>query len=115
MSVKTESDKKLREILGNNIRKYRKIKGFSQGDLAEILDISPNFISDMETGKRWLSSDTLVNLAESLGVEAHELLKPEEIPTEETALFIQNYTQKASVAVANAVNKSLNELQKQFI
>jgi len=109
----TESD--LREIFGNNLRRYRHIKGFSQGDLAEILDVSPNFISDMETGKRWLSSDTLVNLAEALGVEAHELLKPEEAPTEKTALFIQNYTQKASVAVANAVNKSLNELQQQFL
>jgi len=113
MGLKTESD--LRNLFGKNLRKYRHIKGFSQGDLAEILNVSPNFISDMETGKRWLSSDTLVNLAEALGVEAHELIKPEETLKEETALFIQNYTQKASVAVTNAVFKSLNELQKQFL
>jgi transcriptional regulator with XRE-family HTH domain len=70
----TESD--LRAILGENLRKYRTLKGFSQAKLAEILDISPNFISDLETGKRWLSSDTLVNFSEVLGVEVYELLKP---------------------------------------
>jgi len=54
----TESD--LRAIFGENLKKYRTFKGLSQAKLAEILDISPNFISEIETGKRWVSSDTLV-------------------------------------------------------
>jgi hypothetical protein len=33
---------------------------------AEMVDISPNFISDIETGKRWLSSDMLVSLGDAL-------------------------------------------------
>jgi transcriptional regulator with XRE-family HTH domain len=109
----TESD--LRVILGKNLRRYRTIKGYSQAKLAEILDISPNFISDIETGKRWLSSDTLVYFSETLGVEPYELIKPQEVLTNEKIEFIQNFTKKASVMASNAVIKSLNELNNQFL
>ena len=109
----TESD--LRAIMGGNLKRFRIYKGFSQAKLSEILDISPNFVSDLENGKRWLSSDTLVNLAESLGVEPFEFLKPLELPKEEINAFIQKYTKKASIAASNAVIQSLDELRKQFI
>ena len=108
----TESD--LRNTMGANLKRYRKNKGLSQGQLAEILDISPNFISELETGKRWLSSDTLVSMAEALSIEAYELLMPKDIPTEEITAFIQNYTKKASAAISEAVIKSLCDLNKQF-
>jgi len=109
----TESE--LRVILGCNLKRYRNLKGFSQAKLAEILDISPNFISDIETGKRWLSSDTLVNLAESLGVEVYEFLRPSEAPTEDISVFIQNYSKKAESIVSEAVVRSLDELRRQYI
>ena len=109
----TESD--LKTILGVKLKQYRTIKGLSQAKLAEILNISPNFISDMETGKRWLSSGTLVNLAEALDVEVYEFLTPQHTPTDDKAAFIQTYTGKASKAVSKAVLRSLNTLRKQYI
>ena len=109
----TESD--LRAILGMNLKKHRIFKGLSQAKLAEILDISPNFISDMETGKRWLSSDTLVNLAEALDVEAHELLMPSQIPPDDISAFIQKYSEKAAAIASDAVISSLNNLRNQYI
>jgi transcriptional regulator with XRE-family HTH domain len=109
----TESD--LRAILGANIKRYRSIKGLSQAKLAEMLDISPNFISDLERGKRWLSSDTLVNLATVLDVETHKLLKSDHAPPEDaTSEFIQDYTDKVSSSVTEAVNRSLEELRRQY-
>ena len=108
----TESD--LRAILGGNLKKHRLFKGFSQAKLAEILDISPNFISDLETGKRWLSSDTLVNIAEALGVEAYEFLRPRQPQTDDISAFIQNYTEKAATASCEAVARSLDALRKQY-
>jgi transcriptional regulator with XRE-family HTH domain len=117
----TESD--LRALLGENLKRYRLAKGLSQANLAEILDITPNFISEIETGKRWVSSDTLVNLADSLGIEEYELLKFTETPSMEIEAFIQNYTEKASKAVAaaasvaasEAVVRSLDSLRKQYV
>jgi len=108
----TESD--LRAILGKNLKKYRTFKGFSQATLAEILDISPNFISDIETGKRWLSSDTLVNLAEALDIEVYEFLRPQQTQTDVITAFIQTYTEKAATVVSEAVAHSLDTLRQQY-
>jgi transcriptional regulator with XRE-family HTH domain len=109
----TESD--LRIILGTNVKKFRTIKGFSQAKLGEILDISPNFISDIETGKRWLSSDTLVNLAEALNVDAFEFLRPQQTPADDVTAFIQTYTEKAAKVTSEAVINSLDTLRKQYL
>jgi transcriptional regulator with XRE-family HTH domain len=109
----TESD--LRSILGENVKRHRNYKGLSQAKLAEILDISPNFISDIETGKRWLSSDTLINLADALTVEAYELLRPKETPADDVSAFIQEYTKKAVSATSEAVARSLDDLRKQYL
>ena len=109
----TESD--LRAIFGENLKKYRTFKGLSQAKLAEIIDISPNFISEIETGKRWVSSDTLVNFAEVLGVEVYEFLKPPHVPEDELSEFIKSYTEKAVSAASEAVVRSLDELRKQYI
>jgi len=106
----TESD--LRATLGANLKRYRNQNGLSQAKLAEILDISPNFISDMETGKRWLSSDTLVNLAKALEVEVYEFLKPPQPPAGDISGFIQNYTEKAKTAACEAVASCLDDLRK---
>jgi transcriptional regulator with XRE-family HTH domain len=109
----TESD--LRTILGENLKKYRTLKGFAQAKLAEMLDISPNFISDIETGKRWLSSDTLVKLAEALNVEVFELIRPQQAPTDDISAFVQAYTEKAAAIASDAVVQSLDSLRKQYI
>ncbi|MCL2271644.1 MAG: helix-turn-helix domain-containing protein [Treponema sp.] len=109
----TESD--LRAVLGENLKRYRVNKRYSQAKLAEMLDISPNFISDIETGKRWLSSDTLINLANSLQVKPYEFLRPMEKPNDEMTSFINEYTQKATSSVFNVIKQSLDELRKQYL
>jgi transcriptional regulator with XRE-family HTH domain len=113
MTYMTESD--LRAVLGENLKKYRISKGFSQAKLAEILDISPNFISDIETGKRWLSSDTLVNISKALDVQAYELLRPWQPPADDVSAFIGTYTEKAATTACEAVIRSLENLRKQYI
>jgi len=113
MFYMTESD--LRAIFGANLKKRRIFKGLSQAKLAEILDISPNFISDLESGKRWVSSDTLVNIAAALSVEVYEFLKPPQAPEDELSAFIESYTEKAEAAASEAVARSLAALRKQYI
>lgn len=38
------------KIIGNNIKKFRKAKGFTQAQLAEMIDISTIHMSHLETG-----------------------------------------------------------------
>ena len=109
----TESD--LRLILGANLKRYRNFQGLSQAKLAEMLDLTPSFISDIETGKRWLSSDTLVNLAKFLNVEVYEFLKPPQAPTDNISVFIQNYTERATAVASEAISRSLDDLRKMYI
>jgi transcriptional regulator with XRE-family HTH domain len=109
----TESE--LRAVLGANLKRYRCFRGFSQAKLAEMVDISPNFISDVETGKRWISSDTMVNLAAALNIEVFEFLKPEKPPRDDVAGVITRFTAEAASTINNLVNQSLEHLRKQYL
>jgi transcriptional regulator with XRE-family HTH domain len=70
-------EQELRELLSANIKRFRNRRGWSQANLAEKLDISTNFLSDIETTKGWVSPLTLAKLATALNVEVYELFKPE--------------------------------------
>jgi transcriptional regulator with XRE-family HTH domain len=69
-----------RELLSRNIKLYRSRLGFSQLDLALELNISTTFLSDIETGKKWVSPKTLARIARTLKIEIYELFKPGEEP-----------------------------------
>ena len=60
--------------IGQNIRKYRKEKNFSQEELAEKVFISTTHMSHIETGSTKLSLPVLVDLAKVLNVSTDEIL-----------------------------------------
>ena len=55
--------------LRSNIQKYRKLKGYSQNELAELLDISREHLAKLETAKRRISLKLLFKVAETLDVK----------------------------------------------
>ena len=61
-------------IIGNNIAKYRKRKGYTQKQLGEILDINYKTISKWENGNVGPDITILPNLADVLGVSIEEIL-----------------------------------------
>ncbi len=61
------------ENLGARVRKTRLENGMTQEELAEKADISLNFMSLIENGRN-MSVQTLVNIAEGLGVSVQYLL-----------------------------------------
>jgi len=67
---------KLATILGSNIRRYRKQAQLTQEALAEKLNISQNYLGQVERGHRTLSFSTLNRITQVLKVEAHELFIP---------------------------------------
>ena len=66
-----------REKIGNRIRQLREKKGFSQNDLAGIMNIQRSTISKIETGKFAITIDYLVKFAWYLDFEIllHERLE----------------------------------------
>lgn len=64
--------------IGQKIRKFRKVQGLSQEELAERIDISTTHMSHIETGNTKLSLHVLVDIAEALHVSTDELLRKSE-------------------------------------
>ncbi len=60
--------------IGQKIKVFRKKRGLSQALLSEKIDISPSYLSYIETGYKGMSLETLVALANTLNVSADELL-----------------------------------------
>lgn len=52
---------------GNRIRVLRENRGYTREQLAEMADISPKFLYEIEVGNKGFSAHTLVMLAEALG------------------------------------------------
>lgn len=52
-----------RETIGKQIRGFREKKGFSQDELAEIMEVHRSTISKVETGKFAITIDYLVKFA----------------------------------------------------
>lgn len=62
------------KILGNNIKKYRKLKGFRQLDLATAMDLSEDYICRVENGLKFMSLKKLFQLADVLEVKMSDLI-----------------------------------------
>ena len=72
--------------LGENIVRLRTQKNWSQGDLADALDISRQSVSKWETDASIPELDKLLKLSELFGVTLDELVRGEEVPKTETAM-----------------------------
>ncbi|MEG0306195.1 MAG: helix-turn-helix transcriptional regulator [Oscillospiraceae bacterium] len=59
--------------LGLNIAYYRKLKGFTQDQLSEKMDIDQTHLSKIEVAGVGVSLDKLFLLADILGIPVHEL------------------------------------------
>ena len=63
------------ENIKNNIKKYRIARGLTQEKLAELCDISPDYISEIERGRKIPSLKRLIIIAEQLNVTLGDLEK----------------------------------------
>lgn len=59
--------------IGRQIQIMRKKKGYTQQQFAEIVDLSTNYLSDIERGKSFPRADKLVAIINALGCSADEL------------------------------------------
>ena len=60
--------------LGNNIRNFRKNKGLTQEELADLLNITPQAVSRWESTAGMPDVSMLIPLAQTLGVSTDALL-----------------------------------------
>lgn len=71
--------KKTLEIISKNIKHFRILKNMSQIELGLRADITPSYITAVETRKHDLLVSTLVNIAYALDIPIYELFIEREV------------------------------------
>jgi transcriptional regulator with XRE-family HTH domain len=61
--------------MGEAIRTHRKTLKISQEKLAEKADLSPTFISDLERGRVNVAVDSLLRIANALGIQVRDIIQ----------------------------------------
>ena len=64
------------EIFRNNLKYYRTKRGYTQEKLSEICDISTDYLSQIERGKRTPSFKRMELIAKALHLEVYKLFMP---------------------------------------
>jgi transcriptional regulator with XRE-family HTH domain len=72
-TIRLEDDRALGRV-GRGLERLRHERNLTQTELARVLNVTPSAISQAESGRRGLSLDTLLVLAERFGVSLDELL-----------------------------------------
>lgn len=78
-------------ILGKNIRKYRQLRGLSQEELMEKIEIDPSSMSDIECGKRQPKPETLMKIVKVLNISYSELYEENSLPLNAEEDFLRRY------------------------
>jgi len=105
------NNKELLGIVSSNIRQYRLRGKWSQSSFAEKTDVSINFLSDIENGKKWPSINTMIKFAKAFNLEVYELFKPENMLPDNPSHVIAKYTKE----ILAAVNKSVGNIETKYI
>ncbi len=61
------------KLIGSRIRGFRKAKGLTQEKLAELANLHPTFVSEIENGKVNYSISTFLSISNALKVSPTEL------------------------------------------
>jgi transcriptional regulator with XRE-family HTH domain len=95
----------VRKVLSANIKYFRGLRGWPQARLAVEVGISTNFLADIETGKSWVSSQTLAKLATVFEIEVHELFRAPNVPKDETREAVKNVMADLLVVFEHSVDQ----------
>jgi transcriptional regulator with XRE-family HTH domain len=98
----------IREVLANNIKKYRRKHGFSQDKLAELAGISSQYLATVETCRKFPTPEVLDRIAEAIDIETHELFSFASTPQEE----LEKLRRDIIVEVVEAVKLSIAQESK---
>ncbi|MBR1943804.1 helix-turn-helix transcriptional regulator [bacterium] len=87
----------LKKELGEKIKRIRKQRGYTQEQLAEMIDISSRNLSNIELGISFPKPETLENLLKSLNITTQTLFSNDSI--------------KSNVELLREINILLNSIQ----
>lgn len=104
--------KDINQTLGSRINRQRKDLKITREKLAEVIDVSPRFLADVESGKVGVSLQTLKNLCIALSTSADYLLGITDNESNNYAEKILNTLSTIDLKYYPLILTFLNELKK---
>ena len=71
---RSAKDKQYLLKIGDNIRRVRKQRGYSQEEFADIAGFSRSYVTEIEIGKRNISILNLIKIIEVLNVDPNKII-----------------------------------------
>jgi transcriptional regulator with XRE-family HTH domain len=102
----------IREVLAANLKEYRRRSGFSQDKLAELADISSQYLATVETCRKFPTPEVLDRLAAALNVETYLLFDVSTTPKEALERLHWSVVSDIKRVVREAVKEALAEEYK---
>ncbi len=108
------SDDELKTIIGQNITTYRIQANLTQAQLAELVGVSPAFVSLVERGKKRMRISTLLAMSQALRISCDALLSPEgpETRTDNILYLLSQQPQPSLVKVEKLIRLFLEKTEE---
>ncbi|MDR2952879.1 MAG: helix-turn-helix transcriptional regulator [Treponema sp.] len=111
---------KIRQILADNMKVYRRKRGFSQVKLAEQANVSAQYIAMIEMCNKFPKPEMLERLAEALGIEPQDFFTVSPTPQNELERLRfeikqdirQDFRQNITFEVVKTIKDTLLEKSK---
>jgi transcriptional regulator with XRE-family HTH domain len=93
----------IRKVLADNIKAYRKAKGLTQAQLAELAGSATHYIAMIEGCKNFPSPDMIERIAAVLGKDTVDLFSPTPVRNDWKAAILSD--------INSLINQRLSELK----
>jgi len=108
----TDKMRKIRDILAENLKKNRRLRGLTQEQLAEKADVSSHYVAMVETRKTFPKPEMLERFAKTLGIEPYQLFAVEnDLNDQNERLYKKIVTEMKHIAldIKQSVKETINE------
>jgi len=97
-------------LFSRNLKRIRSEANISQLTLANMADLTHNFINDIENGKKWVSAKSIGKLATALRVEPYQFFLSESRWNDKEMEIISTYLDE----ITDSVYKKLSEYRIRY-
>ena len=105
----------LQQVFMANLRKHRKMLGFTQEKLAEICNTDPCYIRQIEIGRRFPSLQYIERIAKALNIAPYRLFFDEtNIESDKLVSLYAEQKQKIKSMLINNVNQICSIIDDQY-
>lgn len=112
-----EKNSDLKFAIGERVRDFRIVNRYTQAQFAEMIDISINFLSEIENGKKGMSQETICKLCKRFHLSADYILfgnTTADVPASEQLITLANTLSPEDLQLVIEYLNALSKIKHSF-